>query len=65
MTVITTSLDIASHFSTRPDIQLIMLGGTWDVQQRLFAGSATWHCWRAIVPISLSSAPAPSMRNSV
>lgn len=41
MTVITTSLDIASHFSTRPDIQLIMLGGTWDVRQRLFAGSAT------------------------
>ena len=41
LTVITTSLDIATHFSTRPDIQLILLGGNWDSQQRLFAGSAT------------------------
>ncbi|HHG8774632.1 TPA: DeoR/GlpR family DNA-binding transcription regulator [Raoultella planticola] len=41
MTVITPSLDIAQHFSARPDIQLIVLGGTWDTQQRLFAGSAT------------------------
>lgn len=41
VTVITTSLDIASHFSARPDIQLILLGGSWDCQQRLFAGSAT------------------------
>ena len=41
MTVITPSLDIAQHFSTRADIQLILLGGKWDVQQRLFAGSAT------------------------
>ena len=41
MTVITTSLDIAQHFSARPDIQLILLGGKWDMQQRLFAGSAT------------------------
>ena len=41
MTVITPSLDIAKHFSTRADIQLILLGGKWDMQQRLFAGSAT------------------------
>lgn len=41
MTVITPSLDIAQHFSTRADIQLILLGGKWDIQQRLFAGSAT------------------------
>ncbi|GJK66034.1 DeoR family transcriptional regulator [Klebsiella oxytoca] len=41
MTVITPSLDIAQHVSTRADIQLILLGGKWDMQQRLFAGSAT------------------------
>lgn len=41
MTVITTSLDIAQHFSDRADIELILLGGKWDRQQRLFAGSAT------------------------
>ncbi|HBM3073936.1 TPA: DeoR/GlpR transcriptional regulator [Klebsiella michiganensis] len=41
MTVITPSLDIAQQFSTRADIQLILLGGKWDMQQRLFAGSAT------------------------
>ena len=41
MTVITPSLDIAQHFSTHADIQLILLGGKWDMQQRLFAGSAT------------------------
>lgn len=41
MTVITPSLDIAQHFSTRADIQLILLGGEWDMQQRLFAGNAT------------------------
>lgn len=41
MTVITTSLDIAQHFSARPDVELILLGGTWDMRQRLFAGSAT------------------------
>lgn len=41
MTVITPSLDIAQHFSTRADIQLILLGGKWDMQQRLFTGSAT------------------------
>ena len=33
MTVITTSLDIAQHFSARADIQLILLG-EWDMQQR-------------------------------
>ena len=41
MTVITPSLDIAQHFSTRADIQLILLGGKGDMQPRLFAGSAT------------------------
>lgn len=41
MKIITTSLDIAAHFSDRHDIQLILLGGEWDPQQRLFAGSAT------------------------
>ena len=40
-TVITTSLDIAQHFSDREDIELILLGGKWDPKQRLFAGSAT------------------------
>ncbi|ELE6492747.1 DeoR/GlpR family DNA-binding transcription regulator [Enterobacter kobei] len=40
-TVITTSLDIAQHFSDREDIDLILLGGKWDPKQRLFAGSAT------------------------
>ncbi|MGK3223488.1 DeoR/GlpR family DNA-binding transcription regulator [Enterobacter soli] len=39
--VITTSLDIAQHFSDRVDIELILLGGQWDQKQRLFAGSAT------------------------
>lgn len=39
--VITTSLDIAQHFSDRADIELILLGGQWDQKQRLFAGSAT------------------------
>ena len=41
LTVITTSLDIAQHFSDREDVELILLGGKWDQQQRLFAGSAT------------------------
>ena len=41
MTVITASLDIAQHFSDREDVELILLGGKWDHQQRLFAGSAT------------------------
>lgn len=41
LTVITTSLDIAQHFSDREDIELILLGGKWDKAQRLFAGSAT------------------------
>ncbi|MDU7190271.1 MAG: DeoR/GlpR transcriptional regulator [Enterobacter sp.] len=41
LTVITTSLDIAQHFSDREDVELILLGGKWDHQQRLFAGSAT------------------------
>ena len=41
LTVITTSLDIAQHFSDREDIALILLGGKWDKAQRLFAGSAT------------------------
>ena len=35
------SLDIAQLFSDRADIQLILLGGQWDSEQRLFAGSAT------------------------
>lgn len=41
LTIITTSLDIAWHFSDRDDIELILLGGKWDHKQRLFAGSAT------------------------
>lgn len=41
LTVITPSLDIAAHFSERDDIALILLGGKWDITQRLFAGSAT------------------------
>lgn len=41
MTVITASLDIAQLFSDRADIQLILLGGQWYSEQRLFAGSAT------------------------
>lgn len=41
MKIITTSLDIAAHFSDSADVQLILLGGEWDPQQRLFAGSAT------------------------
>lgn len=41
MTVITTSLDVAQCLSERADIQLILLGGSWDAKQRLFAGSAT------------------------
>lgn len=41
LTVITTSLDIAQHFSDREDIELTLLGGKWDKAQRLFAGSAT------------------------
>lgn len=41
LTVITTSLDIAQHFSDREDIELILPGGKWDQKQRLFAGSAT------------------------
>ncbi|WP_116340043.1 DeoR/GlpR family DNA-binding transcription regulator [Enterobacter cloacae] len=40
-TVITTSLDIAQHFSDREDIELVLLGGNWDQKQRLFSGSAT------------------------
>ncbi len=40
-TVITSSLDIAYHLSDKPDIELIVLGGQWDKQQRLFSGSAT------------------------
>ena len=39
--VITASLDIAQCLSDRPDIELILLGGSWDQRQRLFAGSAT------------------------
>ncbi|MGT8855926.1 DeoR/GlpR family DNA-binding transcription regulator [Enterobacter sp. 186315] len=41
LTIITTSLDIAQHFSDRAEIDLILLGGKWDQKQRLFAGSAT------------------------
>jgi DeoR family glycerol-3-phosphate regulon repressor len=41
LTVITASMDIAQLFGERADIQLILLGGKWDMQQRLFAGSAT------------------------
>ncbi|WP_299999819.1 DeoR/GlpR family DNA-binding transcription regulator [uncultured Cedecea sp.] len=41
MTVITSSLDIAHHLSDKPEIELILLGGKWDAQQRLFSGSAT------------------------
>jgi len=41
LTVITPSLDIAQLFSERTDIELVLLGGKWDIQQRLFAGSAT------------------------
>lgn len=41
LTVITTSLDIAQHFSDQDNIELILLGGKWDQKQRLFAGSAT------------------------
>lgn len=41
MTVITTSLDIAYHLSDKPGIELILLGGKWDMQQRLFSGGAT------------------------
>ncbi|HDR2160333.1 TPA: DeoR/GlpR transcriptional regulator [Enterobacter cancerogenus] len=41
LTIITTSLDIAQHFSDRADVDLILLGGKWDQKQRLFAGSAT------------------------
>lgn len=40
-TVITTSLDIAQCLSERSDIQLILLGGKWNVNFRFFAGSAT------------------------
>lgn len=40
-TVITTSLDIAHHLSDKSEIELILLGGKWDKQQRLFSGSAT------------------------
>ncbi|WP_410014537.1 DeoR/GlpR family DNA-binding transcription regulator [Sodalis sp. C49] len=39
--VITASLDIAHCLSDRPDIELILLGGSWDQRQRLFAGAAT------------------------
>lgn len=41
MKVITSSLDIAYHLSDKPEIELILLGGTWDTQQRLFSGGAT------------------------
>ncbi|HBQ1368637.1 TPA: DeoR/GlpR transcriptional regulator [Klebsiella aerogenes] len=41
LTVITPSLDITQLFSERPDIELVLLGGKWDMRQRLFAGSAT------------------------
>lgn len=41
VTIITTSLDIAHHLSDKPEIELILLGGKWDKQQRLFSGSAT------------------------
>ncbi|QKJ86077.1 DeoR family glycerol-3-phosphate regulon repressor [Paramixta manurensis] len=40
-TVITASLDVAQCLSERSDIHLILLGGSWDARQRLFAGSAT------------------------
>lgn len=39
--VITASLDIAWALNDRPEIELILLGGQWDNQQRLFAGAAT------------------------
>ena len=41
MKVITSSLDIAYCLSDKPEIELILLGGKWDVQQRLFSGGAT------------------------
>ncbi|MER0238472.1 DeoR/GlpR family DNA-binding transcription regulator [Fulvimarina sp. MAC8] len=40
-TVITLSLDVAVALSARKDVRLIMLGGEWDGEQRLFRGAAT------------------------
>ena len=39
--IITASLDIACTLSNRPNIELILLGGQWDNDQRLFTGAAT------------------------
>lgn len=41
MTVVTSSLDIVHHLSDKPEIALILLGGQWDMLQRLFSGAAT------------------------
>ncbi len=65
LTIITTSLDIAWHFSDRDDIELILLGGKWDHKQRLFAGSAPSPCCHATARISPFWEPVLSMLNSV
>ncbi|MCQ0987132.1 DeoR/GlpR family DNA-binding transcription regulator [Jiella marina] len=40
-TVITLSLDVALALSHRKDIRLIVVGGEWNAEQRLFRGAAT------------------------
>jgi DeoR/GlpR family transcriptional regulator of sugar metabolism len=53
MTVITASLDIAQLFSDRTDIQLILLGGQWDSEQRCSpaAPRCRWSRYRADIAI--------------
>lgn len=44
VTVITTSLDIASHFSARPDIQLILLGEAGTANNDCLPAAPPWRC---------------------
>ncbi len=40
LTIITNSLDIANCVSVRSQIRLVVTGGEWDLEQRLFKGSS-------------------------
>ncbi len=61
--VITTSLDIAQHFSDRDDIELILLGGQWDKSSACSPEAPPCPCCPAIVRISPFSGRVPSTRS--
>lgn len=65
LTVITTSLDIAQHFSDREDVELILLGGNGTSSSACLPEAPRCRCCPVIGQISPSSGRAPFMPNSV